>query len=493
MKKVLVVLAVLVVACAGALYLIGNHTEGLIKAELAQQPIPGNPGVSVDLTDYHRHLLGADTRFCLRIKPGVIALPPQVAAWSGKFCMLSELHYGPLLFGARGPSLGWARVRTVLDLSALPASARQTVRAVFGDAPPVVSHGLYRFDGSSSEHLVVTPFDYQSQGVRVRLGGLALDGFREKPGAWPIHGYLSLRDFYLEGSNGSVAVDTVDGDSTLSAVVGGSLPVSSGTFAANGFVVSSGGKPLIAGNLTVRARNRVAHGVLGADLGVWMDGLHGQALSVPVDSGYLGFGYHGLDAGAMVQIQTLLRRIGRLQGDISSNQRKDADAVARTTDQVARLRQFAGQVVTLVSQKLLRPGETGASMQLMLDHRDQRQLTLDGRIDYRGLDGKNPAPARFRALGAQGGLQLADVDIHLGMMPELVPPALRYRTVDFVKAGMVVNRDGRLVTDLTVKGGAIAVNGQARTLNELVVGIARLASPESAPRGIMPSAPAVLE
>ena len=131
MKKLLLAVLVLGGLWLAAGYVIGNKVEDTVRAQVAgQEIIPGSDLVRLDIAEYDKGLFGADTRICLVFD----RLPPDMAmlqAYSGKLCDRGEVHYGPLLFGPDGPSLGLAYARSELDLSPLPPEIKQMVDGLF--------------------------------------------------------------------------------------------------------------------------------------------------------------------------------------------------------------------------------------------------------------------------------------------------------------------------------------------------------------------------
>ena len=230
------------------------------------------------------------------------------------------------------------------------------------------------------------------------------------------------------------------------------------TLAANGLSMTRGGREQFTGDLTLRTRSRRQGDTLAGDLGLWLDGLGGDAVPPTLASGYLGLAYQGIDSAAAVRAQRLSRELDRLRIEMMVGALAD-DQVALEAN-AAQARQLGEELVTVLTRELLRPDRSGLTLLAVLDGDKGRPLTLDGRLDYRGLDGLNASLAELRMLPPAGLLRLVDLALNLDADPALLPPPLRANLAGPMQAGLVAHRDGRLVSRLMVRDGALTVNGE---------------------------------
>lgn len=476
MNKILAVVLLLVVAGAGGLYWIGERTERLFRIE-AVESSRANADLSVVVTDYRRGLLGARARVCLHVDGKAQGLPPAFTQFVNHFCMLTDLRYGPLLFGPGGVKPGWAGMHSVIDVASMPEAGRTVVNALFARRPPLTVTARFAFDGSLHEHMVVAPFDGHIGQLHLKLGALSIDDMEKPAGTHGGRGYLTLRDGLMESPGGSLAIDKMDGDVTVTGLVGPGVPLMESTVAAEGVSVSRGGGPLLTGNVTMRIGNHFRSGLMDARYDVWFDGLRGPVLTLPIDSGYFSLGYRGLGLEGLKAVDAQAKRLKNLEREIAAHRgNDDADSVTRVTDDVRRMRRLLARMRETFLGKALQPGKTAVSMQLMLDQGGRRQLTLNSEVRYRGVDGKAPDPARLTSMGLPGWLRLMDANVHLNAAPRALPPALNARIPGFMAAGLVAGRDERLVSDLTLSNGALTVNGNGRSPAQLTRALSEAAS-----------------
>lgn len=485
MKKILAVLVLLVVAGAGALYWLGGYTERLFRTEMTQAGPETYPGLELVVTDYQRGLFGAHTRVCLHLGEQAGNFPPRFADIMSHVCLVSTLRYGPLLFGPEGVRTGWAGWRTAVDVAALPKEARSILKALFGDAPPMVDTGRFAFDGSVHEHTTITPIDRQVGPLHVTLGALSLDAIANRAGDINAgsRGYLTLKTLRVDGPKGGLAIDGIDGDVAVEGMVMPGLPLMTATFAVNGMTISQGGKPVLGANLTVRTGNRVAGGLMDADYGLWFDDLHGPLVTLPVNNGYLGIQDRGLSVSGLRALNGEAKRFNALQQRIlAASGKKDADSVMQMTDAGRQLRQQVARIETVLLDKVLQPGKSALSLQLLLNRNDQRQLTLTGDLHYRGVDGKSPTLARLAAMGPPGWLRLANAEVRFNAAPAALPPALIGQLPALMRAGVLSSdADGRLNGELTLNNGALTLNGRATSPGQLARSLP--GAPPAAPAG----------
>ena len=458
MKKIILAILVLGGLWLGGTYVIGQTVESRLREQVAAlELIPGSDLVRLELSDYDAGLLGAEARTCLVFN----RLPPDLAqleGFSGTLCDRADIGYGPLLFTDDGPALGLAYARGRLDLSALPEPVTAMVDQVFQGQPPITARTLYRFDGGLRVRAAVTPFQVSSAAGRASLGRLTMEARSPRVGAATGRFFITGRDLQVGGPLGAATLPVLDVDITVNELLGEVLPLMEMTLAANGLSMTRGGREQFTGDLTLRPRSRRQGDTLAGDLGLWLDGLGGDAVPPTLASGYLGLAYQGIDSAAAVRAQRLSRELDRLRIEMMVGALAD-DQVALEAN-AAQARQLGEELVTVLTRELLRPDRSGLTLLAVLDGDKGRPLTLDGRLDYRGLDGLNASLAELRMLPPAGLLRLVDLALNLDADPALLPPPLRANLAGPMQAGLVAHRDGRLVSRLMVRDGALTVNGE---------------------------------
>ena len=468
MKKLLLAVLVLGGLWLGAGYLIGNKVEDTVRAQVAtQEIIPGSNMVRLEVAEYDKGLFGARSRICLVFD----RLPPDLAmfqAYSGKLCDRSEVHYGPLLFGPDGPSLGLAYARSELDLSPLPPEIKQMVDGLFAGRPPVIGHSWYTFDGGVDLRVLVSPFQFESPELRASLAELRMDGHIDEPTAKVGDFYMRGRDLRVAGPQGALVLPELDAEVRLKAMLGEVLPMVDMTMAMNGLSVSAGGREQFAGNATLRTRTREDGDTLSGDLGLWLDGLSGDQVPERVASAWLGADWHGFDRAATIRLQEISQELDNLQLEMMMQAMGGDGDPAALQEKAQRLQALGEEMVTVMSTQLLRPGRTGLTVRLVVDGAGERQLTLDSALDYNGLDGLNPSFAELQMLPPAALARLADLSVDFDAATALLPPGFRAGLVDYQNNGWLRQDAGRLRTRLTIEQGEVTLNGESMTVQELI-------------------------
>ncbi len=464
MKKLLLAVLVLGGLWLAAGYVIGNKVEDTVRAQVvAQEIIPGSDRVRLEVAEYDRGLFGAQSRICLVFD----RLPPDLAmlqAYSGKLCDRSEVHYGPLLFGPDGPSLGLAYARSELDLSPLPPEIKQMVDGLFAGRPPVIGHTWYTFDGGADLRVLVSPFQFESPALSASLAELRMDGHIDDVAAKVGDFFMRGRDLRVAGPQGALVLPELDAEVRLKAILGDVLPMVDMTMALSGLSVSAGGRELLAGNATLRTRTREDGETLGGDLGLWLDGLSGDQVPKRVSSAWVGADWHGFDRAATIRLQRISQELDSLQLEMMVQAMGGDGDSAAMQEKAERMAALGEEMVTVMSTQLLHPGRTGMTLKMVVDGAGERQLTLDSALDYNGLDGLNPSFAELQMLPPAALARLADVRLAFDAATALLPPGL----VDYQSSGWLRQEAGRLRTHLTIEKGEVTLNGESMTVQELM-------------------------
>ncbi|MEQ8260023.1 MAG: DUF945 family protein [Alcanivorax sp.] len=468
MKKLLLAVLVLGGLWLAAGYLIGNKVEDTVRAQVAaQEIIPGSDMVRLEIAEYDKGLLGANSRICLVFD----RLPPDMAmlqAYSGKLCDRAEVRYGPLLFGPDGPSLGLAYARSELDLSPLPPEIKQMVDGLFAGQPPVIGHSWYTFDGGVDLRVQVSPFQFESRALSASLAELRMDGRIDDPAAKLGDFFMRARDLRVAGPQGALVLPELEAEVRLKAMLGDVLPLIDMTMAANGLSVSAGGREQVAGNVTLRTRTREDGDTLSGDSGLWLDALSGDQVPERVDSAWLGVDWHGFDRAATIRVQRISQELDELQMEMMMQAMSGDGDSAAMQEKAERMAVLGEEMITVMSTQLLHPERTGMTLKMVVDGAGERQLTLDSALDYNGLDGLNPSFAELQMLPPVALARLADLSVDFDAAAALLPPGLRAGLVDYQSSGWLRQQNGRLRTRLTLEQGKVTLNGESMTVEELM-------------------------
>ena len=468
MKKLLLAVLVLGGLWLAAGYVIGNKVEDTVRAQVAaQEIIPGSDLVRLELAEYDKGLLGANSRICLVFD----RLPPDMAmlqAYSGKLCDRGEVRYGPLLFGPDGPSLGLAYARSELDLSPLPPEIKQRVDGLFDGQPPVIGHTWYTFDGGVDLRVLVSPFRFESPELSASLAELRMDGRVDDATTKVGNFFMRGRDLRVAGPQGALVLPELDAEVRLKAILGDVLPMLDMTMALNGLSVSAGGREQVAGNVTLRTRTREDGDTLSGDTGLWLDALSGDQVPERVDSAWLGVDWHGFDRAAAIRVQSISQELDKLQMEMMMQAMSGDGDSAAMQEKAERMAVLGEEMITVMSTQLLHPERTGMALKMVVDGAGERQLTLDSALDYNGLDGLNPSFAELQMLPPAALARLADLRLDFDAATALLPPGLSAGLADYQSSGWVRQEAGRLRTRFAIEKGEVTLNGESMTVQELM-------------------------
>lgn len=464
MKKLLLAVLVLGGLWLAAGYLIGNKVEDTVRAQVAaQEVVLGSGRVRAEVVDYDKGLFSAQYRICV-VFDQLASHMAIMQAYSGKLCERGEVHYGPLLFGPDGPSLGLAYARSELDLSLLPPEIKQVVDGLFADRPPLISHSWYTFDGGVDLRVLVSPFRFESPELSASLAELSMDGRITDITANVGDFFVRGRDLRVAGPQGALVLPELEAEIRLKAMLGDVLPLIDMTMAANGLSVSAGGREQVAGNVTLRTRTREDGDTLSGDSGLWLDALSGDQVPERVDSAWLGVDWHGFDRAATIRVQRISQELDKLQMEMMMQAMSGDGDSAAMQEKAERMAVLGEEMITVMSTQLLHPERTGMTLKMVVDGAGERQLTLDSALDYNGLDGLNPSFAELQMLPPVALARLADLSVDFDAAAALLPPGL----VDYQSSGWLRQQNGRLRTRLTLEQGKVTLNGESMTVEELM-------------------------
>ena len=467
---------------AGATFYVGMRAETLFREEVAGlEVIPGQRDIIVDVFSYERGLFRARAVTCLIIQ-GEMASTANLGAMSGKICSLSTIHHGPFAWTDDGLFVGIAASEEVLDLSELPAEMTAMVSEIFQGKPPVTGYSRYGFDGSLTMKVAVAPVSLDSPMGKVVLEELQLDVLRPTAGDYPVNAYLSLQGLDVSSPKMGFAVDSLTGSVDVIAMLGGELPLANINFTGKQLRWSQGQQPMLAFDLTLQGTTKDHGDTLSGDSRLWLDQVAGPMVPLPMDSAYLGMEYAGLDKQALVRVHALNREMDEIQtralmGALSGNGEQ-----ADMEQQMMRMQSLLEEMTQVAAEQLLRPGDSELALQMLVDDQGERQLTLDSKARYLGVEGGNLPTLELMALSEEQFQQMLDIQAHLDMHQGLVPPPYADRLVALAEQGVVERQGERWRSVINVGNGVLSLNGQPVSRTQLQARVQAISAPDSDPQ-----------
>ena len=463
MKKefaLFVVLVVLpVVAWLAATFYVGLRVEQVVRDEVAKMEIlPGEDDVLLDVVRYERGLFSSTAHTCLIIQ-GELAAMPEAAALSGQVCSLSTIHHGPLAFTDEGLRVGLASTREVLDLSALPAEGKGLIEQLFQGKAPVVGHTFYGFDGSVRIRVAFSPVNLDSPMGTVALDQLQLDVHRPDIQGYPVNSFVTLKGLDINAPQGQVAIESLTGSVDVVAMLGGTLPLTDVNLNGEGLRYAQHDLSLLEFDFTLQGSSQNKGDTLAGKSGLWLESVAGAMVPLLMDSAYLGVEYGGLDKQALIKVNALNNELDQLQtnlllGAMANNEPADPQ------ETVDRIKTLIDEMMTVIGEQLLHPGESQLAMTLLVDNADERQLSLDARTRYLGIEGRNLPLQELQALTEQQMNQMLDIALQVEMHEAIIPPPLAMQLPGLASQGVVVQDGSRWRSVLNASGDDVVLNGE---------------------------------
>ena len=466
MKKLVALILVLVVAWLGATFYVGMRAETLVREEVAGlEVIPGQTDIIFDVFSYDRGLFRSEAVTCLIIQ-GEMASNANLGALSGKICSLSTIHHGPFAWTGDGLFVGIAASEEVLDLSGLPAEMAAMVNEIFQGKPPVSGYSRYGFDGSLTMKVAVAPVNLDSPMGKVVLEELQLDVLRPSADAYPVNSYLSLQGLDVSSPKMGFAVDSLTGSVDVVAMLGGELPLADINLTGKQLRWSQGELPMLSFDLTLQGTSQDHGETLSGNSRLWLEQIVGPMVPLPMDSAYLGMEYAGLDKQALVRVHALNREMDEIQtqalmGALSGNGEQDME------QQMMRIQTLLAEMTQVAAEQLLHPGDSELALQVLVDHQGERQLTLDSKARYLGLDGNNLSTHELMALSETEIQQMLDITVRVDMHDSLVPPPYAGRLTALAEQGVVERQGERWRGVINANGGILSLNGEPVSREQL--------------------------
>lgn len=463
MKKGLVLVVVLVVlpvaAWLAATFYVGLRVEQVVRDEVAKMEIlPGQKDILLDVVRYERGLLSSSAHTCLIIQ-GELAAMPQAAALSGQVCSLSTIHHGPLAFTDDGLKVGLASTREVLDLSALPPEGKALVEQLFKGKAPLVGTSFYGFGGSVRIRVALAPVDLDSPMGKIVLEQLQVDVHRPNIDGYPVNSFVTLKGLNINAPQGQMAIESLTGSVDVVDMLGDILPLTDMNLNGKGLVYAQNDLPLLGFDFTLQGSSQDDGDTLAGKSGLWVDNVIGAMVPLPMDSAYLGMNYAGLDKQALIKVNALNNELDQLQTNMLLGAMANSEP-ADPQQTIARIKTLIDEMMTVIGEQLLHPGDSRLAMQLLVDNADERQLSLDARTRYLGLEGRNLPLQELQGLTEQQMNQMLDVSVQVDMNQAVIPPPLAMRLPGLAAQGLVVQQGDRWSSVLNASGDEVVLNGE---------------------------------
>jgi hypothetical protein len=149
---------------------------------------------------------------------------------------------------------------------------------------------------------------------------------------------------------------------------------------------------------------------------------------------------------------------------------------------MARIQTLLAEMTQVAAEQLLHPGDSKLSLQMLVDHQGERQLTVDSKARYLGLDGNNLPADELMALNEAQIQQMLDVQVRVDMHESLVPAPYVARLTALAEQGVVERQGERWSSVLSANGGALSLNGQPVSPEELQERMKAISGPAAAPQ-----------
>ena len=211
---------------------------------------------------------------------------------------------------------------------------------------------------------------------------------------------------------------------------------------------------MLAFDLTLQGTSQDHGETLSGNSRLWLEQIAGPMVPLPMDSAYLGMEYAGLDKQALVRVHALNREMDEIQtqalmGALSGNGEQDME------QQMMRIQTLLAEMTQVAAEQLLHPGDSELALQMLVDHQGERQLTLDSKARYLGLDGNNLSTQELMALSETEIQQMLDITVRVDMHDSLVPPPYAGRLTALAEQGVVDRQGERWRGVINANGGRL--------------------------------------
>lgn len=465
MKALIALALVLVAGWLGATWYVGSQVETLLRTEVAKvELLPGRDDLTLVVNHYERGLFSAQVRSCVVVQ-GELAELGKGIDLSNKLCFVSTIHHGPIGLSEQGVFVGLAATEDALDVSALPPELAPVIQQLFQGRAPLEGSSFYGFDGSVSATVLIPPVALDAPQGKVVLEQFQLDVFRPDLSGYPVNGYLTVKGLEVVSPSGGFSVPSLTGSIDVVAMLDEHLPLTNTNLHGKGLSFSQMGVPMLGFDMVLQASSEDNGGSLSSKSGLWADNITGPMVPIPMDSAYLGLAIEGLDKAALIRINQLNQELNSWQTSMMIDG-LSGDEQDRAI-QVQELQSLVSQMMQVASEQLLKPGSSNVNMQLLVDNAGKRQLTLDSKTRYLGVDGKNASFEALTMLDEEQLKGLLDLYLRVDVDQSLVPPPFVAKLQELESAGLVVRSDSSWRSSFRSSGDLLQLNGQTVTVDEV--------------------------
>lgn len=482
MKKIILGLLVVAIVWGGSSYLIGARVEALYTEALADMEVlPGQDGLRFRVVEYRRGIFSSKVRACLSVDDSL----PKLAELSGYVCDKSTLRHGPLMWTSTGPRMGLAFGHGELDMAPLPDEIRSLITEMLGDNSPLYAEMWLSFDGSTRVRAWVPEFSIAAGGVNASLGRLELDAYMSALDGDTGKVFLTLRDLDISSDAAAdMAIGAIDMALDVTDMIEGILPLMQVKLQATGIRAGRSARHAweddtqVSFDMALEATSELEGDALSGEMSLWLtdvladsltDSLADSPIMMPQNV-YMALTYRGIDLNAAVRFQQISDEMDRLQAQMMmsmfaepGDQMEDFPA-EEVFEQVSALTE---EMMVVLSERLMRPGETGATLRVLLDRDDVRQLALDMRVDYQGINGANLPLDELTSLDEAQILELANISLSADADATLLSADLSGFIDDrLVSAGLATRGDGRYGVTLALQSGELMLNDETLTASD---------------------------
>ncbi|MCH8543833.1 MAG: YdgA family protein [Alcanivorax sp.] len=484
MKKIILGLLVVAIVWGGSSYLIGARVETLYTEALADMEVlPGQEGLRFRVVEYRRGIFSSKVRACLSVDESLSIL----AELSGYVCDKSTFRHGPLMWTSTGPWMGLAFSHGELDMAPLPEEIRSVIAEMLGDNSPLYAEMWLSFDGSARVRAWVPEFSIALAGVNASLGRLELDAYMTALDSDTGKVFLTLRDLDISSDAGAdLAIGAIDMALDVTDMIEGVLPLMQVKLQAAGIRAGRSARQpweddtQVSFDMALEATSELKGDALSGEMSLWLTEVHAESLTdsladSPImmpENVYMALTYRGIDLNAAIRFQQISDEIDRLQTQMMMSMFAEPgdEPVDFSAEAVfEQMSALTEEMMVVVSERLMRPGETGATLRVLLDRDDIRQLSLDMRVDYEGINGANLPLDELTSLDEAQLLQLANASLSADADATLLSADLSGFIDDrLVSAGLATLENGRYGVTLALQGGELVFNGETLAASDVM-------------------------
>lgn len=429
MKKIALLMTTLLIAALIVPKFIGDRSKEAYLQSIDNYP-KDDATISFEHKSYEQSWFSSQAVTVMKIAAGA---PGEAIEW----ILTSEIQHGPLLFTDKGPELGIAYVKTASSFSGLPEELQQLVDTYLAENP-IVMTALIDLDLLSHDAMTIPAISFENEKASGTIGGLQLAGTSQLDYS-SIKGDIKLPASQILGDD--VAMNIADGSGSYDyrklndfMLVGKSdITMPSIEVVASQQIINlkglSAAVNITEQNSKINMTEKVSIAKVEAPL--------------PVTAFHYNFDLNQLDPKA-------LELWSKLQGDLQSNLQSNLAATGMNTNP---------EVEEKLRQLLLVLLQNGLELnQLLKLDAYNGTLSIDWDTKYVGLADNT------HVLDVEDKAQLLKaVNAHLLIEADTAVVSsspLAMVVTPYIENGYVVEKAGKLVSDIKLADGVMTINEQ---------------------------------